>query len=365
MNKIAAEEVANMLNTWYRAIRKSDTEQSIRLFEQIKPLLADMEEDQEVLIYYSLLELRHKIMLYDARGKRIEQHEVTAGDSAASHMTSYYYYLFSGAYEVYKKNYEQAISFYKIAEKKLAHVHDEIEVAQFHDKVGKLYYYLGQNIVSLNHTRQAMEIFKGHGDHDMNLVSTYITMAGNYTEMGKYTEAEEYLTEAIHTVRKAGDRFKEMQLFHNFALLYAAMDNSEKSIQFLEIVLDDQAYAASDYYFNAVFLMIKELFKVGNHKRAAAFYKEGKERSKSAANKIFDAKIDILYAAYAGDGEQAVKDCKDNIEILFQAKQYDSARELSLLTANVYRSKSLYKEAAHFFLEAIKAEEKMKKVEGM
>nr|MDH3155099.1 tetratricopeptide repeat protein [Bacillus licheniformis] len=144
---------------------------------------------------------------------------------------------------MYKKNYEQAISFYKIAEKKLAHVHDEIEVAQFHDKVGKLYYYLGQNIVSLNHTRQAMEIFKGHGDHDMNLVSTYITMAGNYTEMGKYTEAEEYLTEAIHTVRKAGDCFKEMRLLHNFALLYAAMDNSEKSIQFLEIVLDDQAYA--------------------------------------------------------------------------------------------------------------------------
>lgn len=366
MNKIAAEEVANILNTWYRAIRRNDAEQSIRIFEEVKPMLAEMEEDQEVLIYYSLLELRHKIMLYDTRVKKIEQQEeLTNGGSAASHMTSYYYYLFSGAYEVYKKNYEQAISFYKIAEKKLAHVHDEIEVAQFHDKVGKLYYYLGQNIVSLNHTRQAMEIFKGHGDHDMNLVSTYITMAGNYTEMGKYTEAEEYLTEAIHTVRKAGDCFKEMQLLHNFALLYAAMDNSEKSIQFLEIVLDDQAYAASDYYFNAVFLMIKELFKVGDHKRAAAFYKEGKERSKSAANKIFDAKIDILYAAYAGDGEQAVKDCKDNIEILFQTKQYDSARELSLLTANVYRSKSLYKEAAHFFLEAIKAEEKMKKVEGM
>ena len=112
MNKIAAEEVANILNTWYRAIRRNDAEQSIRIFEEVKPMLA---------------------------------------------------------------------------------------------------------------------------------------------EMGKYTEAEEYLTEAIHTVRKAGDCFKEMQLLHNFALLYAAMDNSEKSIQFLEIVLDDQAYAASDYYFNAVF----------------------------------------------------------------------------------------------------------------
>ncbi|MFN2747022.1 MULTISPECIES: Rap family tetratricopeptide repeat protein [Bacillus] len=366
MNKIAAEEVANTLNSWYRAIRRNDTEQSIRLFEEIKPMLAEMAEDQEVLIYYSLLELRHKIMLYDTRGEKIEQQEdLTNGDSAASHMTSYYYYLFSGAYEVYKKNYEEAISFYKIAEKKLANVHDQIEVAQFHDKVGKLYYYLGQNIVSLNHTRQAMEIFRCYEDHHLNLVSTYITMAGNYTEMGKYKEAEEYLTEAINTARAAGDHFKEMQLLHNFGLLYAAMDQSEKSISFLETVLADRAYAASDYYFNAVFLMIKELFKIGEHDRAVAFYEEGKERSKGMQNDIFDAKIDILYATYAGGGEKAIDDCKNCLEVLFKSKQYDSVRELSLLTANVYRQKSLYKEAAYFFLEAIKAEEEMKKVEGM
>ncbi|MEC3606532.1 Rap family tetratricopeptide repeat protein [Bacillus glycinifermentans] len=366
MNKIASEEVANTLNTWYRAIRRNDTEQSIRLFEEIGPLLAEMEEDQEVLIYYSLLELRHKIMLYDTRGKKIEhQEELTNGGSTASDITSYYYYLFSGAYEVYKKNYEQAISFYKIAEKKLANVHDEIEVAQFHDKFGKLYYYMGQNLVSLNHTRQAIEIFKSYADHNINLVSTYITMAGNYTEMGKYKEAEEYLTEAIKTARDAGDHFKEMQLFHNFGLLYSAMDRPEESIRFLETVLADQAYAASDYYFNAVFLMIKELFEIGEHDRAAAFYKEGKERAKGMQNEIFDAKIDILYAIYAGDDEKAVNDCKESLEVLFRSKQYDSVRELSLLTANVYRQKSLYKEAAYFFLEAIKAEEKMKKMEGM
>ncbi|MEC1261631.1 tetratricopeptide repeat protein [Bacillus swezeyi] len=366
MNKIAAEEVANTLNSWYRAIRRNDAEQSIRLFEQVKPMLAEMEEDQEVLIYYSLLELRHKIMLYDTRGKKIEQQEeLTNGGSAASDMTSYYYYLFSGAYEVYKKNYEQAVSFYKIAEKKLANVHDEIEAAQFHDKVGKLYYYLGQNLVSLNHTRQAMEIFKSYAEHNINLVSTYITMAGNYTEIGKYKEAEEYLTQAIGTARDAGDHFKEMQLLHNFGLLYSAMDKPEESICFLETVLADQAYAASDYYFNAVFLMIKELFKIGEHDRAAALYKEGKERSKGMENDIFEAKINILYATYEEGGEKAFSDCKDNLEILFKTKQYDSVRELSLLTANVYRGKSLYKEAAYFFLEAIKAEEKMKKVEGM
>ncbi|NPC92116.1 tetratricopeptide repeat protein [Bacillus sp. WMMC1349] len=361
MNKLAAAEVANNLNAWYRAIRRSDTEQSIYLFEQVKPILAEMEEDREILTYFSLLEFKHKMMLYETCGQTIEHPQL----STDPNMISYYYYLFSGAYEVYQNNYEQAIRLYKMAEKKLAHVHDEIGVAQFHDKVGKLYYYLGQNLVSLNHTRQALDIFKSYQGHDMNLVSTYITMAGNYTEMGKYREAESYLTEALSKVRNAGDHFKEMQLLENFGLLYSTMDKSEKSLQYLETVLSDQTYVDSEYYFGAVFLMIKELFKMGEHDRAIAFYQEGKERAKGSQNKVFDAKVNILYTTYAVGDKKAVHHSKKDFKLLFNSKQYDSVRELALLAANVYRKKSLYKEAAYFFLEAIKAEEKMKKVEGL
>ncbi|ATH94979.1 MULTISPECIES: tetratricopeptide repeat protein [Bacillus] len=352
MNKIPAEEAANILNSWYRAIEENDTEQSVRLFKQAKPLIKEMEESEAFLTYYALLEEMHNGMPDDNRGEGY-------GDS---HLISYYFHLFSGAYESYKKNDQQAIGFYKTAEKKLAHVDDPIEAARFHEKIGKLYYDLGENLMSLSHTRQAMEIFQDHGGYAMNLVSVYMTMADNYTEMGKYKEAEQFLAEAVKTARAAGDHVKEAHAFHHYGLLYSAMDKPEESITYLEKALKDKAYAASDHYFQSVYLLIKELFKTGGHDRAIVYYTEGKERSREACNDIFDAKVDVLYSVYH---EKAFDDCKKSLAALLKRKQYDSVRELSLIAANVYSKKALYKEAAHFFLEAIQTEEMMKKAAVM
>ncbi|MDJ1630732.1 hypothetical protein QNN00_10400 [Bacillus velezensis] len=69
MSKLASECVANILNDWYIAIKQQDAESAERYFEEIKPLFDEMEEDQEVLMYYSLLEERHKMLLYQVKGR--------------------------------------------------------------------------------------------------------------------------------------------------------------------------------------------------------------------------------------------------------------------------------------------------------
>lgn len=69
MSKLASECVANILNDWYIAIKQQDTESAERYFEKIKPLFDEMEEDQEVLMYYSLLEERHKMLLFQVKGE--------------------------------------------------------------------------------------------------------------------------------------------------------------------------------------------------------------------------------------------------------------------------------------------------------
>ncbi|MCY8098598.1 aspartate phosphatase, partial [Bacillus atrophaeus] len=71
MSKLASECVANILNDWYIAIKQQDVETAEKYFEEIKPLFDDMEEDQEVLMYYSLLEERHKMLLYQVKGKEL------------------------------------------------------------------------------------------------------------------------------------------------------------------------------------------------------------------------------------------------------------------------------------------------------
>ncbi|WP_259377018.1 response regulator aspartate phosphatase [Bacillus velezensis] len=68
MSKLASECVANILNDWYIAIKQQDAESAEKYFEEVKPLFDEMEEDQEVLMYYSLLEERHKMLLYQVKG---------------------------------------------------------------------------------------------------------------------------------------------------------------------------------------------------------------------------------------------------------------------------------------------------------
>ncbi|XLG15342.1 Hypothetical protein ACI5QL_02874 [Bacillus velezensis] len=53
----------------------------------------EMEEDQEVLMYYSLLEERHKM-------------EIKKTD----HMIEYYFFLFEALYESHKRNFETFIN---------------------------------------------------------------------------------------------------------------------------------------------------------------------------------------------------------------------------------------------------------------
>ncbi|MGG0364705.1 aspartate phosphatase, partial [Bacillus velezensis] len=160
MSKLASERVANILNDWYIAIKQQDAESAEKYFEEIKPLLDEMEEDQEVLMYYSLLEERHRMLLYQVRGKELPSHSYFNENHAdkiqkTDHMIEYYFYLFEALYESYNRNFESAISLFNIAEKKLSLIPDEIEAAEFYSKVASMYMMLGQNIVSLNYITNA------------------------------------------------------------------------------------------------------------------------------------------------------------------------------------------------------------------
>lgn len=171
MSKVASEVVAGVLNEFHLAIKKHDIEQAKHLFEEAKSMFSGMEEDQNVLAYFSLLEERYRMMLYDARGERLPR-ESYFNDSQiecieqTDHMIDYYFYFFEAMHEAYNKNVERAISLYKVAEKKLAKVPDQIEAAEFYFKVSWLYMSLRQNAVSLNYARDAMNIYKMHDGYE-------------------------------------------------------------------------------------------------------------------------------------------------------------------------------------------------------
>lgn len=67
VQKIPSVDVASKMNEWYSMIRENKVTDAEFLKAEIQREIDEMEEDQTVLAYYSLIDLRHKIMLKDLK----------------------------------------------------------------------------------------------------------------------------------------------------------------------------------------------------------------------------------------------------------------------------------------------------------
>ncbi|MHC4048236.1 aspartate phosphatase, partial [Bradyrhizobium sp. 23AC] len=60
---IPSSDIGVKINKWYELIRRFDSEQAEQLKQEIRTSLDSMEEDQNLLLYFSLMEFRHEVML--------------------------------------------------------------------------------------------------------------------------------------------------------------------------------------------------------------------------------------------------------------------------------------------------------------
>lgn len=124
------------------AIKSDWVDEAERIKVEAEAELANMEENQDALLYYQLLEFRHEIMLSYMKSKNMDSLENAyetlreiESQGQLTGMLEYYFYFFMGMYEFRRKELTTAISAYRIAEKKLFEVEDEIERAEFFFKV--------------------------------------------------------------------------------------------------------------------------------------------------------------------------------------------------------------------------------------
>lgn len=127
-----------MLNQWYVMIKRHEVAQAVSIKYDIEHRLPNMEENQDLLLYFNLLDYRHKLLTeeFAASTKLFEDiQEQKADMQSTDDMIEYYYFFFAGMYEFHKKDYTNAINYYKLAEEKLRTIPDQIEIAEFHYKL--------------------------------------------------------------------------------------------------------------------------------------------------------------------------------------------------------------------------------------
>ncbi|KAA6450238.1 Rap family tetratricopeptide repeat protein [Bacillus atrophaeus] len=370
MSKLASECVANILNDWYIAIKQQDVETAEKYFEEIKPLFDHMEEDQEVLMYYSLLEERHKMLLYQVKGKELPPHSYFNENHAdkvqkTDHMIEYYFFLFEALYESHNRNFEKAITLFNIAEKKLREIPDRIEQAEFYSKVASMYMLLRQSLISLNYINDALHIYRENEGYKRKLATSLMVVGTNYTDLGLYEKAEESYLEAIRISRVLHDSLFTALIHHNLSITYSAANRSQDCINALKKAIRNKEWRDSVYYINSLYMFLKELYKMRDVNKVPYYYKKAKEYFKQKENKVYEAKINVIYGLLQQNPEKSIEICRGGISFLYEENDLDSVFDLSLLISEHCEKNGLYKEALEFSKHAILAEKKMRHLEGL
>ncbi|MFS0654853.1 tetratricopeptide repeat protein [Bacillus sp. 179-C3.3 HS] len=367
MSKVPLAELASLLNDWNMEIKKDRADEAERLFAEAKQAVETI-EDPDILMYYSLLEKRHHILMYNVRGHKgavssssIESVNRKSVDEL-SHRLAFYFDFYEGVYEQHQGNYEVALQMYRSAEKLLDKIPHEIERADFDYKLAWLYYRLSHMILSLSYIRRALHVYKRHKHYERRTALSYSLIAANLTEIGRYEEAlENYrLAEAVLIAEQ--DDFMLAQHHHNVAILYSFWNKPKDAIHHLEKALSHQEYYESDFFFHSTYLISRELCVIGETQRASHYIEAAYVRMQEAAHEVFRLKIGIVHDLYLANTPQRFQQIDEKLRKLEKKNEYHEVKELSHFAAKYCEARELYKQSVHYLNKSVEADLHMKRM---
>ncbi|MGE6630484.1 tetratricopeptide repeat protein [Bacillus sp. NPDC077027] len=260
---LSSVEVANMLNDWYVMMKKREIQDAVQLKEDILEALDRMEENQDVLLYYQLLEYRFKDFMEDTASL---DHSLFVNEDAlrTDHMLSYYYYFFKGMYEMRRGNHNIAFDHFKLAEDQLDHVHDDIEKAEFHYKTGCLYYNIRSTLLSIHHLNIASSIYDADPCYVKKSISCQMMLALNYADQGQYVEAEQLFQQVIQSLENMEDPDLLGHAYCNAAFIKSLRSEYSEAVPLLEkaLLIEKFEISSPGGYLLAMYAYTKALFKL-------------------------------------------------------------------------------------------------------
>lgn len=350
--KIASEQVAKKMNQWYGMIRQQKVDQAIAMKDEIEHALPNMEEDQDLLLYFNLLDFRHGIMLENLKAskeifKQLEEQK--EGIEKTDAMIQYYFYFFSGQYEFYNKNYIKAINLYQIAENKLKEIPDEIENAEFHYRVAIAYYRIKQYFFSLSHAQKALDSFKGNGNYIEKAINAEMVIAANKMDLFRLEESEIHYKHALDKSREGGFPYAESLALFNLGLNYALRNMLSESAECFKKALEIEECQKRNLAIKAKFELSLVLYKSGLKDEAKRRCQEGYSEALKINEEEYIAKFNFIYALYdIGDSGKIEK----SLEYLKGKKLWFDVAELMLDAAFHYKKSGDIKKASEFFEKA-------------
>ncbi|NPC94779.1 tetratricopeptide repeat protein [Bacillus sp. WMMC1349] len=349
---IAFQKVGQDINEWYNLIKQNDISKAKNKREEIKNTLPNMKENQNVLIYFNLIDSRYKLMIedYSESGELLEEIKSKL-ENSTDDMIQYYFYFFSGMYQFYQKNFIDAIHFYRIAENRLYKVPDELEKAEFHYQLAIAYYEIRQNFFSLNHVQKAFDSFKAYDGYTNRVIKCKMLYAMNQVDLQEWEEACNLYKEAIELASETNDKPTEGLGYFNLGLSYERQNLLEKAKECFQNALAIPEHRVSVYSIRSMYMLSRVLYKLGLLEQAREWRTKALEFAEKVNEYVYKTKLNLIYFLYDQTDCNSFDSCMD---LLKKKNLWSDVADLSENAAFYYKRQENSNLSSKYFEEACK-----------
>ncbi|ANC19220.1 aspartate phosphatase [Bacillus cereus] len=355
------EKVTKLLNEWYKVILSKQITKATRMKEEvdekISVLMVEQNrdlQDQNLLLYYSLLDYSYKVLInksYVTRSDFDAVEKLTT--KTIDEYLKYYYHFYKAVHNTMIANYMEAMEQFEEAERLLEYIPNDIEKAEFNYKLGELYYHLQQPLLTIKHVMKAKDIYKKYEDYVINQIECDTILGLASVTLSQFEQGEELFVKCLDMAKKHNCTRLITLIQYNLGFLYAKQGISATAIRHLMDV-----YKSEKPYHKTIFLLAREHFKINEIEQAQEFLTQGFE----LADVEYTHHLRILRAQYDENYKQNLETTiADGLDYFESQKLYGFMEEYSGILAKKLYQEGNHEKASQYFNISYDAKELLQK----
>jgi response regulator aspartate phosphatase F len=348
--KVHNDKVTQMLNEWYQEMKSHQFLKAAQSKKVIDEQINELhEEDQTLLLYYSLLSFRYKVLTENLSIGVDSFDRIEEMGSPSDSLLTYYYHFFKAVHATVLTNYSEAGEYYAKAEQMLENIPDELEQAEFFYRFSTFNYQKQEPLKAIKYSDMAKVIFTKHKGYEINIAFCENVYGLACVDLRQFEQAEENFSSAMGIFMRFGEENLALRVRSNLGWLYASQNLSLVALRHITEVTKN-----IPNHFKAVFTEAEENYKLGNNEQAEKAIESGLNICHGVGNTEFLHRFRILHALNrnipAAEIEPVVKEGFSYFEKenLFECMQ-DYAEKLAI---KYYEENDTVKASEYFLLNS-------------
>lgn len=351
---VTKEQLKHSLDDWYHSMLQQQVEKATNLKQEIDEKIANIEEDQSLLLYYSLLDFRYKVLTDGLSITKNSFDVIESYNTSSDEFLSYYYHFFKAIHATLTTNYNDACEYYEKAEKLLKHMPDELERAEFYYRVSIFHYHFYQPIKSIEYAIKAKEIFIKHVGYEIKIGLCENTLGASCVYLKQYEQAEEKYNSAINIFQRFDEKELVLSVRNNLGWLYASQNLSTLAIRHLSEVTEKKPT-----HFKAIFLQAREHYKLGETNIAKGMIEQGYKVCVDLENEEYQNHYKILRALNENSPTEELENIiLEGITFFDKESLYNYTQEYAEKLAVKFYEEDSHVKASKYFHIGLQAKEK-------